>query len=50
MLTAVVFLPLAGAIAIIAFLGNNNPRDVKWFAAGIGIAEFALSIIVFARP
>ena len=49
MLTAVVFLPLAGAIAIIALLGNNNPRGVKWFAAGVGIAEFVLSIIVFAK-
>ena len=49
MLTAVVFLPLAGAIAIIAFLGNNNPRYVKWFAAGIGIAEFVLSFMVFTK-
>ena len=49
MLTAVVFLPLAGAIGIIALLGNDNPRGVKWFAAGIGIAEFILSIIVFAQ-
>ena len=49
MLTAVVFLPLAGAITIIALLGNNNPRGVKWFAAGVGIAEFVLSIIVFAK-
>jgi NADH-quinone oxidoreductase subunit M len=48
MLTAVVFLPLAGAIAIIVLLGDN-PRGVKWFAAGIGIAEFVLSIIVFAQ-
>ncbi len=48
MLTAVVFLPLAGAITIIALLGDN-PRGVKWFAAGIGIAEFVLSIIVFAQ-
>lgn len=49
MLTAVVFLPLAGAIAIIALLGNNNPRSVKRFAAVVGIAEFVLSIIVFAK-
>jgi NADH-quinone oxidoreductase subunit M len=48
MLTATVFLPLAGAIAIMVLLGNN-PRGVKWFAAGIGIAEFVLSIIVFVK-
>ena len=39
---------MAGAIAIIVLLGDN-PRGVKWFAAGIGIAEFVLSIIVFAQ-
>jgi NADH-quinone oxidoreductase subunit M len=46
-LTAVVFLPLAGAI-IIALLVRGN-RNVRVFAAVVALAEFVLSIIVFAR-
>ena len=46
-LTAVVFLPLAGAI-VIALLVRGD-RNIRVFAAVVALAEFALSIVVFAR-
>lgn len=46
MLTATVFLPMAGALVIALFL--SQPRAVRWFAATVGIADFILSILVFA--
>ena len=46
MLTATVFLPLAGAI-LIAVLGRGD-RKVKIFAASIAVADLALAIVVFS--
>ncbi|MCS7206526.1 MAG: NADH-quinone oxidoreductase subunit M [Dehalococcoidia bacterium] len=46
MLTATVFLPLVGALAIALFL--SQPRQVRWFAAAVGIADFVLATLVFA--
>ena len=46
MLTATVFLPLAGALVIALFLQGGRAR---LFAAAVGIADFILSAIVFAR-
>ncbi|MBI4234404.1 MAG: NADH-quinone oxidoreductase subunit M [Chloroflexi bacterium] len=46
MLSATVFLPLAGALVIAAFL--RGTRAVRLFAVAVGVADFILSIIVFA--
>ena len=45
-LTAVVFLPLAGAIIIA--LSRSGDRTVRVFAGAVALAELALSIVVFA--
>ena len=46
-LTAVVFLPLAGAVVIALLVRGDT--NVRVFAAAIALAEFVLSIVVFAR-
>ena len=47
LLTATVFLPLAGAVLIaLVIKGDRRVRD---FAGGVALAELALSIFVFAR-
>lgn len=46
-LTAVVFLPLAGAITIAMLVRGD--KNVRVFAAAVALAEFILSIVVFAR-
>ena len=46
-LTATVFLPLAGAIAIVLLVRSD--RDVRLVARGVALAELALTIIVFVR-
>ncbi len=47
LLTATLFLPLAGAILIIALLRDD--RLVRLWAVAIGVADLALAIIVFTR-
>ncbi len=47
MLTAAVFLPLVGAVAIL-FLARGD-RNVRLAATAIAIADFVLAILVFAR-
>lgn len=47
LLTAMVFLPLAGAAAIL--LLGDRARRVRLFAAAVGIADFALAALVFTR-
>ncbi len=46
-LTAILFLPAAGA-ALIAFVLSNRARVIKWTAALFTFVPFALSIILFA--
>ena len=46
-LTATVFLPLAGAIAIILLVRGD--RNVRFFAGAIALAELVLTIIVFVQ-
>ena len=48
LLTATVFLPLAGA-AVVLLLFGDNARRVRLFAAAVGVADFLLAILVFAR-
>ena len=47
LLTATVFLPLAGA-ALILLLGGNA-RRVRLLAAAVGVADFLLALLVFTR-
>ena len=47
LLTATVFLPLAGAAALL--LLGDNARRVRLFAAVVGVVDFALAALVFAR-
>lgn len=47
LLTATVFLPLAGA-ALILLLGHNV-RRVRLLAAAVGVADFLLALLVFTR-
>ena len=46
-LTAIVFLPLAGAI-VIALFGRGD-RSVRLFAAAVSLIELALVIVVFSK-
>ena len=46
-LTATVFLPLAGALAIATVVRGD--RNVRLFAMAIALADLALTIIVFVR-
>ncbi len=48
LLTATVFLPLAGAAVVLLLLGDNA-RRVRLFAAAVGIADFLLALLVFTR-
>ncbi len=49
-LTAVVFLPLAGAFLILlAVRGDGNARVARLIAAAVALADFALAVIVFTR-
>ena len=48
LLTATVFLPLAGAAVVLLLLGDNAWR-VRLFAAAVGVADFLLALLVFAR-
>lgn len=45
MLTATVFLPAAGALVILLLIRGD--RNIRWFAALIGVADLALSALVF---
>ena len=45
MLSAVVFLPLAGALAIVLILRGD--RLVRWFAVAVTVADLALAGVVF---
>ena len=48
MLTATLFLPLAGALLILLFL--KPPKAVRLFAVGVTIVELALtSVVCFHR-
>ena len=48
LLTATVFLPLAGAAVALLLLGDNA-RRVRLFAAAVGVADFLLALLVFTR-
>ena len=48
LLTATVFLPLAGAAVVLLLLGDNA-RRVRLFAAAVGVADFLLALLVFMR-
>ena len=48
LLTATVFLPLAGAAVALLLLGDNA-RRVRLFAAAVGVADFLLALLVFMR-
>ena len=45
-MTAVVFLPLAGAVLLFAVRGN---RFVRLAALAVALADFALAVLVFLR-
>ena len=45
LLTATVFLPAAGALIILLLLRGD--RNVRWFAALIGVADLALAVLAF---
>ena len=47
MLTAVVFLPLVGALVIVAVVRGD--RNIRLTAAAVALADLVLAIIVFAR-
>ncbi|MCZ6536109.1 MAG: NADH-quinone oxidoreductase subunit M [Chloroflexi bacterium] len=47
MLTAVVFLPLVGALAIVAVVRGDH--NIRLTAAAVALADLVLAIIVFAR-
>ena len=47
LLTATVFLPLAGAVLIA--LAVRGDRNVRYFAGAIALADLVLSIVVFVR-
>ena len=47
LLTATVFLPLIGAIAIALFVRGN--RNVRFVAGGVALTELVLSVVVFSR-
>ena len=46
LLTATVFLPALGGLAILLFVRGD--RNIRWFAAGVALADLALSLWVFA--
>ena len=46
MLSALVFLPLAGALVILLFL--NDARQIRLWAVAVTVVELALAIAVFA--
>ncbi len=48
LLTATVFLPLAGAAVVLLLLGDNA-RRVRLFAAAVGIVDFVLALAVFLQ-
>ena len=48
LLTATVFLPLAGAAVMLLLLGDNA-RRVRLFAAAVGVGDFLLALLVFTR-
>lgn len=45
LLTATVFLPAAGALIILLLLRSD--RNIRWFAALIGVADLALAVLAF---
>lgn len=47
LLTATLFVPLAGAIVIVALLKQD--RLIRYWAVAIGVIDLALAIMVFAR-
>ena len=47
LLTAVVFLPLAGAV-LIALVARSD-RNVRLIAGAVALAELVLSAVIFAR-
>ncbi|MCH7787550.1 MAG: hypothetical protein IIC22_08570, partial [Chloroflexi bacterium] len=46
LLTATVFLPMAGAIVIVLFMRGD--RSIRFAAGAIALADFVLTIIVFS--
>ena len=46
LLTATVFLPAFGGLAILLFVRGD--RNIRWFAAGVALADLALALWVFA--
>jgi NADH-quinone oxidoreductase subunit M len=47
-LSAIIFIPLVGAIAV-AFLPQENRGTIRWFTAAFSFAALALSLAVFAQ-
>ena len=45
LLTATVFLPAGGALIILLLLRGD--RNIRWFAALIGVADLALAVLAF---
>ncbi|MDP8963476.1 MAG: NAD(P)H-quinone oxidoreductase subunit 4, partial [Cyanobacteriota bacterium] len=45
-LTAIVLLPLVAAL-LIPFLPDKDGKRVRWYALGVGIADFVLMCYVF---
>ena len=45
-LTAIVLLPLVASVAI-PFLPDTNGKTIRWYALGVGIADFVLMCWVF---
>lgn len=43
LLSLIVFLPLAGALALLLFKGAR-PRAIRWWALGVSVVELALSL------
>src|SRR5512143_1980738 len=47
-LTWIVFLPLLGALVLL-FINRNHPMALRWTALLFSIADFVLTIVLFAR-
>ena len=50
LLTAIVFLPLAGAVLLLLVGGRDGERDdlVRWLALGVSLAVFLLTLVLWA--
>ena len=47
-LTAILFLPVLGAILIALFVSSDHPKAIRWIAAIFTFVPLALALIVFA--